>query len=97
MFDSFVAGECAIFECTIRPSDTPTKILWLKDNKTMDDKLADRVKTISDDRLFRLEIENVMESDSGIYIAHAANCEGQSTCTAQLIVQECEYSPIFIF
>jgi hypothetical protein len=71
-------------------SDASTKMIWLKDNKPMDDKLADRVKTISDGKSFKLQIENVLESDSGIYIARAANGDGQATCTAQLIVQECE-------
>ncbi|KAL7294623.1 hypothetical protein TKK_0011927 [Trichogramma kaykai] len=81
-------GECAAFECVLKPNQSPTSILWLKDNKPMNDKLADRVKTQADGRTFKLEVDNVMESDSGIYIARAANEHGQATCTAQLYVHE---------
>ena len=86
--DAFTAGECATFECTLKASDAATKMLWLKDNKPMEDKLADRVKTTTEGSTFKLQIENVSETDSGIYIARAANNDGQATCTAQLVVQE---------
>ncbi|XP_020711856.2 obscurin isoform X2 [Athalia rosae] len=84
-----IAGESASFECTLNESDVPPKMLWLKDNKPLDDKLADRVKirTINN-RTFKLEIQNALESDSGIYTARAVNGDGTASCTAQLIVQE---------
>ncbi|KAJ8674084.1 hypothetical protein QAD02_005346, partial [Eretmocerus hayati] len=83
-----IAGECATFECTLKSEDLATKMMWLKDNKPMDDRLADRVKQTSEGKNYKLEIENVSESDSGIYIARASNTDGQAHCTAQLVVQE---------
>lgn len=57
----------------------------------MDDKLADRVRKKVDGNKYRLEILNVMELDSGIYIAHASNSQGSATCTAQLVVEPRKY------
>ncbi|XP_014485518.1 PREDICTED: muscle M-line assembly protein unc-89-like isoform X3 [Dinoponera quadriceps] len=81
-------GEVATFECTMLTTDVTTRIQWLKDNKPMEDKLADRVTTTLADNICKLEIQNVHESDSGIYIARALNTDGEATCTAQLIVQK---------
>ncbi|KAL0112247.1 hypothetical protein PUN28_011952 [Cardiocondyla obscurior] len=81
-------GEVATFECEMLTSDSTTRMQWLKDNKPMEDKLADRVSTTLDDNKCKLEIQNVYESDSGIYIARALNANGEATCTAQLVVQQ---------
>ncbi|XP_076762738.1 obscurin isoform X1 [Xylocopa sonorina] len=83
-----VAGDMAAFECTLLHTDATTRVQWLKDNKPLDDRLADRVTASATGKTFRLQLQNVLESDSGIYIARAMNSEGQSTCTAQLIVQK---------
>ncbi|XP_024880177.1 obscurin isoform X5 [Temnothorax curvispinosus] len=83
-----IAGEVATFECTMLTSDSTTRMQWLKDNKPMEDKLADRVTTTMADNTCKLEIQNVHESDSGIYIARALNANGEATCTAQLVVQQ---------
>ncbi|XP_039304591.1 obscurin isoform X4 [Solenopsis invicta] len=83
-----IAGEVATFECTMLTSDPTTRLQWLKDNKPMEDKLADRVTTTLSDNICKLEIQNVHESDAGIYIARALNVNGEATCTAQLIVQK---------
>ncbi|CAL7949959.1 unnamed protein product [Xylocopa violacea] len=80
-------GEMAAFECTLLHTNASTRVQWLKDNKPLDDRLADRVTASATGKTFRLQLQNVLESDSGIYIARAMNSEGQSTCTAQLIVQ----------
>ncbi|XP_069669104.1 obscurin isoform X4 [Periplaneta americana] len=82
-------GQNAIFECELT-SDTPTTMTWLKDNRLMDDKLADRVLISSRDNNtnFRLELQHCRESDTGMYTARATNAVGAATCTAQLIVQE---------
>nr|XP_046471281.1 obscurin isoform X9 [Neodiprion pinetum]XP_046471284.1 obscurin isoform X9 [Neodiprion pinetum] len=84
-----IAGESATFECTLNDNDSPSRMHWLKDNKPLDDKLADRVVTSAENNsTFKLEIANVSESDSGIYTARAVNSDGIATCTAQLIVHE---------
>jgi len=85
----YIAGEVATFECAMLTTDASTRMQWLKDNKQMDDKLADRVSTTMDNNTCKLEIQNVHESDSGIYIARALNANGEATCTAQLVVQQC--------
>ncbi|KAK0180904.1 hypothetical protein PV327_003237 [Microctonus hyperodae] len=81
-----IAGECATFECTLE-SSISCRMQWFKDNKPLNDKLADRVNITSTDKSYKLEIKNVLESDSGIYTARAANGDGNATCTAQLIVE----------
>ncbi|XP_044021287.1 obscurin isoform X7 [Aphidius gifuensis] len=82
-----IAGESASFECTLE-STTSSRMHWLKDNKPLEDKLADRIKITSTENTFKLQILNVLESDSGIYTARAANGDGKATCTAQLIVEK---------
>lgn len=79
-----------MFECTLLYTDSTTRVQWLKDNKPLEDRLADRLTASATGKTFRLTLQNVLESDSGIYIARAMNSEGQSTCTAQLIVQQRE-------
>ncbi|XP_076165903.1 obscurin isoform X4 [Ptiloglossa arizonensis] len=83
-----VAGEMAVFECTLLHTDSTTLVQWLKDNKPLEDRLADRVTASAVGKTFKLTLQNVLESDSGIYIARAMNSQGQSTCTAQLVVQQ---------
>ncbi|XP_033360525.1 obscurin isoform X6 [Bombus vosnesenskii] len=83
-----VAGETTSFECTLLHTDATTRVQWLKDNKPLDDRLADRLTASATGKAFKLQLQNVLESDSGIYIARAMNSEGQATCTAQLIVQK---------
>ncbi|XP_033299533.1 obscurin isoform X7 [Bombus bifarius] len=83
-----VAGETTSFECTLLHTDATTRVQWLKDNKPLDDRLADRLTASATGKTFKLQLQNVLESDSGIYIARAMNSEGQATCTAQLIVQK---------
>lgn len=89
-FFLYTAGEMAVFECTLLYTDSTTRVQWLKDNKPLEDRLADRLTASATGKTFRLTLQNVLESDSGIYIARAMNSEGQSTCTAQLIVQQRE-------
>lgn len=86
-----------MFECVLQNITASTQMQWLKDNKPLDDKLADRVKTVMEDETFKLRIDNVLESDSGIYVARALNDEGGATCTAQLVVQERETFSLSIY
>jgi len=69
---------------------------WLKDNRALEDKLADRVFISShdDNTRFILEMQHCRESDTGIYTARATNVVGSATCTAQLVVQECKYGNV---
>lgn len=76
-------------------ADAADQVTWLKDNKPLEDRLADRVrKSEPSPNHHRLEIYNCAESDSGLYTARANNGSGTSTCTAQLVVQKCK---IFMF
>jgi len=91
----FIAGQNALFECALT-SDTPSSMTWLKDNRPMEDKLADRVLASSheDNTRFILEVQHCRESDTGVYTARATNAVGSATCTAQLVVQECKYCSV---
>lgn len=83
------AGEKAVFDVELNaPAD---QITWLKDNKPLEDRLADRVrKSEPFPNHHRLEIYNCTEGDSGLYTARANNGAETATCTAQLIVQKSE-------
>ncbi|CAH1393217.1 unnamed protein product [Nezara viridula] len=78
-------GGSAAFECEIDAKS----VHWLKDNRPISDRLSDRLTQMSVGNLHRLEILNVIESDAGVYTAHANTLSGQnSTCTANLVVQK---------
>lgn len=63
----------------------------MKDNKALNDRLADRVKPQEKgNNVYKLDILHCSETDSGIYTAKATNGTESSTCTAQLVVQECK-------
>ncbi|XP_033229348.1 obscurin isoform X3 [Belonocnema kinseyi] len=81
-------GESATFECVLQSAFASTKMQWLKNNRPFEDKLADRVKISRNDSSFKLEINNVLEADSGIYVARAVDGESKASCTAQLIVTD---------
>lgn len=83
------AGETASFECSVA-GDESTTLTWLKDNKPLSDRLMDRVTKSNVDNTFKLEIQNLIEADTGMYTAHATRADGSSTCTAHLLVQKCE-------
>lgn len=73
-----------MFECQL---ESKVELTWLKDNKPLRDKLADRVvRSSSDDGTHKLELQNVTEADSGTYTAWAQTDSGYATCTAQLVV-----------
>lgn len=62
-------------------------VTWMKDNKALDDKLADRfIQTEKANNVYRLDIKNCSEADSGIYIAKASSGSETSTSSAQLYV-----------
>ena len=84
---SFIpAGEKAVFEARAS-SGTGVTATWLKDNKPLDDKLADRVKVTSKDSLFSLELLNCTPADSGQYTCRVTASGGETaTCSANLEV-----------
>ncbi|XP_052132281.1 trichohyalin-like, partial [Frankliniella occidentalis] len=87
MFTLLAAGETATFECSVAGEESAS-VTWLKDNKPLSDRLMDRVSKSNVDNAFKLEIQNLIEADTGMYTAHATNAEGSSTCTAHLLVQK---------
>lgn len=86
----FLAGEKATFEARASTGAGVTAT-WLKDNKALDDKLADRVKVTSKDALFSLEISNCSPADSGLYTCRITAQGGETaTCSANLEVHNCK-------
>ncbi|XP_062553317.1 obscurin isoform X3 [Armigeres subalbatus] len=80
------AGENATFTCQV---DEVSNIQWLRDNKPLDDKLADRViMKETADQTHTLEIQHCREEDGGTYTARAINGTENASCTAQLIVEK---------
>ncbi|XP_075991750.1 obscurin isoform X3 [Anticarsia gemmatalis] len=81
-------GENALFECVLRDS-SDVKIMWLKDNKPLTDRLMDRCSiSYENDGTNKLELKHCREDDSGVYTAIAENLKGNAHCTAQLVVVE---------
>jgi len=79
-------GEKAVFEARASAGAGVTAT-WLKDNKPLDDKLADRVKITSKDALFSLELSNCSPADSGNYTCRITAQGGETaTCSANLVV-----------
>lgn len=88
----FAAGENAVFECEV---EGVTKLTWLKDNRPLSDRLADRITITEENGVYRLEIKNITETDSGTYTARAENDCGVSFSTAHLIVEKCKFLLLF--
>ena len=89
-----LAGETATFEFQLE--EKPVNVVWLKDNKPLEDPLADRMKfTEGSHNSYKMELIHCRESDTGIYIAKATNGFEHATCTAQLIVEKCKKHQIY--
>ncbi|KAG5678438.1 hypothetical protein PVAND_008111 [Polypedilum vanderplanki] len=80
-------GETALFEFQLE--EKPVNVIWLKDNKPLEDPLADRM-TFKEgpSNTYQMQLIHCRESDSGIYIAKVSNGFEHATCTAQLIVEK---------
>ncbi|XP_037951991.1 obscurin isoform X2 [Teleopsis dalmanni] len=80
-------GETAHFE--IQYLEKPATVVWYKDNKLLDDQLADRVlQKEAPNSSYRLEIKNCRALDSGTYTAKAQTATESTTCSAQLAVEQ---------
>ncbi|XP_039955247.1 obscurin-like isoform X2 [Bactrocera tryoni] len=91
-------GESAHFE--VQFVEKPGLVVWLKDNKPLEDKLADRVvQTEAAMNSYRLDIKNCSESDAGTYTAKAISGIENVTCSAQLAVGQgkSKIDKIFVF
>lgn len=63
----------------------------MKDNKPLEDPLADRINfTEGAHNSYKMVLTHCTESDSGTYIARATNGFENATCTAHLIVEKCK-------
>jgi len=81
-------GETAVFQAAAS-TGTGVTATWLRDNKPLDDKLADRVKIYSKENLFSLELANCTTADSGQYTCRVTASGGEtSTCSANLEVHD---------
>jgi hypothetical protein len=96
LFDNHIlAGENAKFDLQL--SDKISTVTWLKDNKPLDDRMADRInKKQGDGNTFELEVKHCRESDSGLYTARAINGTETSTCSAQLVCETCKFKSILL-
>ncbi|XP_046661147.1 obscurin-like isoform X1 [Homalodisca vitripennis] len=84
--DTETSGGNAVFECEL---EDRAKVIWLKDNKPLEDKLADRIRAVTkDDTKHRLEIKGCHESDTASYTARAEANGAVASCTAHLLVEE---------
>ncbi|XP_017045137.1 obscurin isoform X2 [Drosophila ficusphila] len=78
-------GETAHFE--IQFKDQPGLVTWLKDNKPLEDRLADRItQTAAPMNSYRLDIKNCSETDAGTYTIRAQSASETTTLSAQLAV-----------
>ena len=76
-----------MFECRVQ-ADPPAVVTWLRDNKPLDDAMAERVMISSDGNKHTLKLLNCAKTDSGLYCARAASDGGIAVCSAQLEVDE---------
>ncbi len=81
------AGEDARFSCAADASLSGLTASWLRDNKPLDDKLADRIKVLAKENHFTLELQNCAQADSGQYTCRVTDGKGGTvTSSAHLEV-----------
>lgn len=86
-FETILASENALFSLQLK--DKASSIIWMKNNKPLDDRLADRIKKKEcESNTYTLEILHCLESDSGLYTAKVIHGLESSTCTAHLQVEK---------
>lgn len=72
-------------------SSPPESLTWLKDNKPIAPSKRTKTSKSDEDKVHRLQIKEAEARDAGLYSAVATNSLGKTTCSAQLIVHECQY------
>ena len=79
-------GETAIFECDVTGIPKP-KVTWLIEDLPLDEE-DDRYVTHYHDNKATLEIKNISEDDSPVFVTcKAENLAGETRTTAELMIQ----------
>lgn len=79
-------GDRLVFECQVL-SDPQAKISWFRDGAevSQDERRSFRVETVAPDTyIVALEINEVVESDAGLYRITAKNKEGEVSSSIRL-------------
>ncbi|KAB7508067.1 hypothetical protein Anas_00236 [Armadillidium nasatum] len=83
LMSNHLASDNATFVCEVEHS-SQYYVTWLKDNKVLDDKLADRIIQQDEGKKHTLKLLHCKVEDSAIYTAKATDNNGVSaTCSAQ--------------
>jgi hypothetical protein len=81
------AGEKATFSCATDTGAKGCTASWLKDNKPLDGKMADKAKITAKENVFSLELSGVQSGDSGQYSCRVTDGNQVTiTCSANLEV-----------
>ena len=92
----FVAGEKAIFSCAVDVGAKGCTASWLKDNKPLDGKMADKAKITAKENVFSLELSGVQSGESGQYSCRVTDGNQVTiTCSANLEVHSRKYSFLY--
>ena len=90
-----IAGEKALFSCAVDVGAQGCTASWLKDNKPLDGKMADKAKITAKENVFTLEISGVQSADSGQYSCRVTDQNQVTiTCSANLEVHSRKYNVI---
>eukprot|EP00094_Tigriopus_californicus_P003329 TCALIF_03202-PA protein Name:"Similar to unc-89 Muscle M-line assembly protein unc-89 (Caenorhabditis elegans)" AED:0.27 eAED:0.27 QI:0/0.83/0.76/0.92/0.91/0.88/25/216/2842 len=82
-------GEKALLSCATDANIPGLTATWLKDNKPLDDKIADRVKVMAKENHFTLEVNGSDPEDSGQYTCRVSSPNGDTiTCSGHLEVHK---------
>ena len=90
-----IAGEKALFSCAVDVGAQGCTASWLKDNKPLDGKMADKAKITAKENVFTLEISGVQSGDNGQYSCRVTDQNQVTiTCSANLEVHSRKYTVI---